>query len=260
MSHQSNHLDADDDAIYIEYFFSIYTDESPSFIEKIFIFNPDDRMQVWRFLSYMFLHTGFFHILLNIFNQLLLGVAMEYVNPWWHVLVVYFSGGLYATLLTSIVFPHYNLLGASGGVYGLLFAILFRPFAILAMRRMTKQALLKYLGTVCLLFFLIELPAILTLSIVSHVAHVFGGIGGAFAGLMILKNNTLLLKDEAFERKLKLFAAFAFFTLLIIGILYHLCFLEYFIMEGESDEVVVTRMKSNLKFYQKNSNDSSDII
>lgn len=208
----------------------------------------------------MFLHTGFLHILLNIFNQLLLGVAMEYVNPWWHVLVVYFSGGLFATLLTSIVFPQYNLLGASGGVYGLLFAILFRPFAILAMRKMTKQALLKYLGTVCLLFFLIELPAILTLSIVSHVAHVFGGIGGAFAGLLILKNNSLLLKDEVFERKLKLFAATAFFTVLVFGVLYHLFFLEYFMTEGEPDEVVVTRIKSNLKVYQSNSSNSYDAI
>lgn len=208
----------------------------------------------------MFLHTGFLHILLNIFNQLLLGVAMEYVNPWWHVLVVYFSGGLFGALLTSIVFPHYNLLGASGGVYGLLFAILFRPFAILAMRKMTKHALLKYLGTVCLLFFLIELPAILTLSIVSHVAHVFGGIGGAFAGLLILKNNTMLLKDEVFERKLKLFAAIVFFTLLVFGILYHLFFLEYFMVGGEPDEVIITRIRGNLKAYQNNSRNSYDSI
>lgn len=180
------------------------------------------RLQAWRFLSYMFLHTDLLHIVLNIFNQLLLGVTLNYVNPWYRVLLVYFSGGLFATLLTAMHFPRYNLLGASGGVYALLSAILFRTFAVLAMRKMTKEALFRYLGTVCFWFIILELPAILTLSIVSHVAHLYGAIGGALMGLMILRNSSPLLHDEVFERKLKLIAFVAFCFFLIVGITFHL--------------------------------------
>ena len=33
------------------------------------IFNPNTKKEVWRFLSYMFVHSGYFHICFNVIIQ-----------------------------------------------------------------------------------------------------------------------------------------------------------------------------------------------
>ena len=33
------------------------------------IFNPDAKKEVWRFITYMFVHSGYFHIAFNVLIQ-----------------------------------------------------------------------------------------------------------------------------------------------------------------------------------------------
>ena len=44
------------------------------------IFNPDKRYQVWRYLTYMMIHSGVFHAVFNILVQLVLGIPLEMVH------------------------------------------------------------------------------------------------------------------------------------------------------------------------------------
>lgn len=46
---------------------------------KIFIYNPYRRFEAWRFVTYMFVHVGVMHILMNLIIQIFLGVALELV-------------------------------------------------------------------------------------------------------------------------------------------------------------------------------------
>ena len=44
------------------------------------IFNPNKRYQVWRYLTYMLIHSGVFHAVFNILVQLVLGIPLEMVH------------------------------------------------------------------------------------------------------------------------------------------------------------------------------------
>lgn len=88
----------------------------------LFIYNPYRRYEVWRFVSYMFVHVGIMHIMMNLIIQIFLGVALELVHHWWRVALVYLAGVLAGSMGTSIMNPKIFLAGASGGVYALITA------------------------------------------------------------------------------------------------------------------------------------------
>lgn len=58
----------------------------------LFIYNPFKRYEAWRFVTYMFVHVGVMHIMMNLIIQIFLGVALELVHHWWRVALVYLAG------------------------------------------------------------------------------------------------------------------------------------------------------------------------
>src|SRR5690606_31982283 len=87
----------------------------------------------WTFITYMFLHAGFFHILFNMLWLYWLGrILIEYLNTE-RFLAIYFLGGIAGGI--SFVLAHnlviglgYNsvgngLVGASAGVMAVIFAV-----------------------------------------------------------------------------------------------------------------------------------------
>lgn len=91
-------------------------------IDSIFIYRPDKRQEVWRFLFYMVLHAGWFHLGFNLSVQLLVGLPLEMVHGSTRIACVYLAGVLAGSLGTSVFDPDVYLVGASGGVYALLAA------------------------------------------------------------------------------------------------------------------------------------------
>ncbi|CAO1422679.1 unnamed protein product [Diamesa hyperborea] len=92
----------------------------------LFIYNPRRRDEAWRFVTYMFVHVGVMHILMNLIVQLFLGVALELVHHWWRVALVYIAGVAAGSMGTRSV-GHVNfeisyLSGASGGIYAMIIA------------------------------------------------------------------------------------------------------------------------------------------
>lgn len=88
----------------------------------MFIYRPDRRHEIWRFVLYMVLHAGWFHLGFNVAVQLLFGLPLEMVHGSTRIACIYFSGVLAGSLGTSIFDPEVYLVGASGGVYALLAA------------------------------------------------------------------------------------------------------------------------------------------
>jgi rhomboid-related protein 1/2/3 len=43
----------------------------------MFIYNPRQRYEKWRFVTYMFVHVGIMHIMMNLIVQIFLGTALE---------------------------------------------------------------------------------------------------------------------------------------------------------------------------------------
>lgn len=90
------------------------------------IYNPRRRWEVWRFISYMFVHIGIGHFFFNMLMQILVGVFLEMEQEGWvgslKVLTVYMSGVVAGSLGTSLSDPNTYIAGASGGCYALIAA------------------------------------------------------------------------------------------------------------------------------------------
>jgi membrane associated rhomboid family serine protease len=76
-------------------------------------------VQVWRFLTYTFLHAGTVHLTLNIIIQIMVAFPLETEQGHLQVLLVYLFGILSGSLGASVFEPTL-MIGASAGVYSLL--------------------------------------------------------------------------------------------------------------------------------------------
>ncbi|KAL9708322.1 hypothetical protein quinque_011840 [Culex quinquefasciatus] len=83
------------------------------------IFSPVRQFQIWRFVTYTFLHAGAVHLMLNVIIQIMVAFPLETEQGHGRVLVVY-GAGVVAGGLGASVFEPTAMVGASAGVYCLL--------------------------------------------------------------------------------------------------------------------------------------------
>lgn len=167
---------------------------TPINIDSPFIYRPDRRYEVWRFLLYMLLHAGWVHLLINLSVQLVVGLPLELVHGSWRIGCIYMSGVLAGSLSTSVFDSEVYLIGASGGVYALLTTHLAN---VILNHRCMQFAWMRVVGVVIIagsdvgfaVYHRYMEPQGLP---VSYIAHVAGASAGLTAGLLMLRN---------FERK-----------------------------------------------------------
>ena len=53
--------------------------DGPVYLRSPLIFNPDTKKEVWRFISYMLVHSGYFHIAFNVVIQVTIDL-MKFLN------------------------------------------------------------------------------------------------------------------------------------------------------------------------------------
>ncbi|CAG9864947.1 unnamed protein product [Phyllotreta striolata] len=166
-------------------------------IDSIFIYRPDKRSEVWRFLLYMLLHAGWLHLGFNLVVQLLVGLPLEMVHGSGRVALIYMAGVAAGSLGTSVFDNDVYLVGASGGVYALLAAHL-------------ANVLLNYNNMQCGILRLFGIFAIASCDVgyaiysrydsmglpVSYVAHLTGALAGLTIGLLVLKNFEQKLHEQ----------------------------------------------------------------
>ena len=66
------------------------------------VYNPDRRWEVWRFLTYSFIHADSWHLIHNLFGEIIVGVSLEMAHSSWRVALVYFSGVLGGALGSAV--------------------------------------------------------------------------------------------------------------------------------------------------------------
>ena len=137
----------------------------------------------WQFITYMFMHGGFWHILFNMYTLWVFGSMVERVIGSRKFAILYFVCGLGAAALHLLVMRLTNgysvpMVGASGAIYGVMIAyamlfptskmtLLFPPVTLSA-----KWMVLAFAG--------IELLTGITGSVegVAHFAHLGGMLFG----------------------------------------------------------------------------------
>jgi len=80
--------------------------------------------QVWRFITPMFLHGGFLHILFNTISLIMFGSWIEKTIGTKNIMIIYFIGGIGGNLFSVLI--NYNAIafGASTGIAALMGAYL----------------------------------------------------------------------------------------------------------------------------------------
>ena len=159
------------------------------------------RFQLWRGVTYLFLHENVFHLLFNMLALWMFGVEMERRWGSRYFLKYYFVCGIGAAVTVLIVsllpFPTFSsvyssvTVGASGAIYGVLLAFgLYFP---------TRPILM---------FFVFPVPAkyaVMIMGAMALYASVGGGndgvahaahLGGLVVGYLFLKGGRLHLMSE----------------------------------------------------------------
>ena len=166
-------------------FFNLYT------FHQIFGLVPAKlfgNLFIWQPVTYMFLHGGTWHILINMFILWMFGSELERTWGTKEFLKFYFVAGIGAGLV-NVVFSVFNsatwdipIIGASGAIYGILVA-----YAMLFPNRLVYIYFLIPVKVKFLVIFLIAIEFLSTYRAdgVAHFAH----LGGALFGYLYLKRN-----------------------------------------------------------------------
>jgi len=142
----------------------------------------------WTIVTYMFLHTGFVHLVFNMLVLWMFGCEVERAWGTYDFLKYYIVCGIGGAVfhiifdIVGIVDPYDIVIGASGAIYGVLvaFAVLFKEqvitlflFFVFPIRMKAKYLVLVVFG-MSLLFFAIWGGNI------AHFAHLGGIVFGFF--------------------------------------------------------------------------------
>jgi len=115
------------------------------------------RLFIWQFITYMFLHGNFFHILLNMYALWVFGTEVERMWGRREFYKYYFITGIGAGVIHTILTPMSTIptIGASGAVMGVLtaYAVMFPNreitlllFFILPVRMRARTLALLFVG------------------------------------------------------------------------------------------------------------------
>jgi membrane associated rhomboid family serine protease len=145
--------------------------------------------KVWQLGTYMFLHGGPFHLLLNMLTLFLIGPEMERNCGRFHFLALYFLSGILGGLgWLALTYPEEGFcLGASGAIFGLLgaFAAMFpnQPITILIfyVLPLTLRAWVLVTGLALIQLLFIVSPGVGNIAYAAHLAGALAGAVYAFA-------------------------------------------------------------------------------
>ena len=142
------------------------------------------NFQLWRVVSYMFLHGGLMHLLFNMLALFMFGCSIERTWGTRSFYRYYFLCGIGGAVFAFIPYgPFYNLpiLGASGAIYGILLAygMLFPHNRILVFLTFPVEA--RYL--VAIWGFIAFVGSVSGAEGVAHIVH----LGGLVTGYVLLR-------------------------------------------------------------------------
>ncbi|KAG4074635.1 hypothetical protein HA402_004506 [Bradysia odoriphaga] len=156
----------------------------------LFGFDPHRRHEIWRFITIMLAHTGQPHLWGNVIFQLILGVLLEIVHGWKRIGIIYVASVLGGSLFITVLNPQTYAVGASAGVYGLLFSHL--STIIINWNEMDRKCCRVFWLLAYLIYdigYSVYVDVIINRdSNTSHAGHLGGAITGFLVSIFVLKN------------------------------------------------------------------------
>ena len=142
------------------------------------------RFQIWRLITYTFLHGDFWHIFFNMWGIFLFGTPVEKLLGYRRFLVLYFASGVLGALLWLPF--NWNIpavcVGASGALFGVMTACAL-AFPNAKVMLLFPPIPMK-MRTMVIGYIVIEL--LLSFNSNSHIAHLVH-LGGALGGFLYMR-------------------------------------------------------------------------
>ncbi len=132
----------------------------------------------WRLVTYMFLHAGAMHIIMNTFALLYIGMFLEPLIGKYRFLVAYILTGICAGLMSIVMHPASVGVGASGAIFGM-----YGVFLSLLTTNYIQKTLRKTMLRSILFFVLLNLLYGLEGN-TDNAAHIGGLLSGIVIGLL----------------------------------------------------------------------------
>ena len=176
-------------------------------LEGMFALNPNmvNHFYIFQLISYGFLHGDFFHIFFNMLNLWFFGGEIESLWGQKRFLILYFvsifMGGFLTWIVHNLGFNQGVVLGASGGVFGVM-----TTFALLWPNR---EALFMGIFPIKMKFIVPISMALLMFAgggNIAHMAHlggILGGVGFFFAVAKYKLNFSFSLSRYLQKQKMK---------------------------------------------------------
>lgn len=165
-------------------------------LEERFIFRPEKILadkEYYRLVTSAFIHSGWAHLLLNMYTLYNFGGVIVWAFGTWSFLLIYFGSVIGGSLLSLYLhrYHDYAAYGASGGVCGIIFAYVLKyPFSRLTLFPIpvAVPAWMYALAFVIASFYALKAQK----DNIGHDAH----LGGAMVGLLVaaVLQPTLLLR------------------------------------------------------------------
>lgn len=153
-----------------------------SFTNSFMLVSDDIPARPWILVTHMFLHAGFYHLLLNMYVLLMFGTLLEQRIGTKRFFCIYFLSGIAAAFLSSLFYA--RSLGASGAIAGILgVLIVLMPELTILFFFIVPMPLWMF-GVV---YALIETFGIFVPSGIGHIAHLVGIAAGLIYGFYLKK-------------------------------------------------------------------------
>lgn len=176
---------------------SLYAWHNQNILYK-WIFNPyriRSRREYFRFITSGFIHNDYIHLIFNMLVLYIFGLHVEFIfsgifGSYGPIifLALYLLGIIISDIPTYLKYkdlPHYNSLGASGGVSSILFSfILFNPTADLCLYGISFLCLPAFVWAAAYIIYSYYMSK-RAADNVNHDAHLFGGLFGVIFTIII---------------------------------------------------------------------------
>jgi membrane associated rhomboid family serine protease len=159
---------------------SLYAWQKPAVMQK-WMMNPyrvNKHHEYYRFITSGFIHADYAHLFFNMFSFFMFSQMVEHVMGVFHFVILYIAGIVISDLPTFFKYknaPHYNSLGASGGVSSVIFAsVLLSPLDTLYLYFIPMKAFIFGALYLILSYYMAKKGG----DNINHDAHFYGAVFG----------------------------------------------------------------------------------
>lgn len=137
------------------------------------------RGEYYRIISYGFLHSqnDLMHLVWNMINLFIYGVSLERMMGRWKFLFVYLGSIVFGAFGVYVLAPSTSVVGASGGIFGLMGSFLT---LLIIMKQMDTARVFAMITAVNVIY------SLLNSSNISHACHAGGFVGGVLLTLFLV--------------------------------------------------------------------------